>query len=139
MIFIDHIYFMAKPQPRRPAPAPQAQPKRPAPAPPRREQTRRDSVLRTGDREMLYTRQNFILFGIGLALVLLGLAAMTGGEQTDPNVWHSKEIYSPRRITLAPILMVAGFVVVAIGIFKRPKAAAAPNSLFTENNPPAAE
>lgn len=116
---------MAKPQPRRPQPASAAQqPKRPAPAQPRRESPRRDHIFRTGDREILYRRENFILFGIGLALVVLGLAAMTGGEQTDPNVWHGEEIYSFRRITLAPILMVAGFVVVAIGIFKRPKAEA---------------
>ena len=117
---------MAKQQPRRPAPAPApSQAKRPAaPAAPRRDTARKESIFRTGDREILYTRQNFIFFGIGLALVLLGLLAMTGGRQTDPNVWHAEEIYSFRRITLAPLLMVAGFVVVALGIFKRPKSAA---------------
>lgn len=129
---------MAKQQPRRPSPAPaQQQTKRPAPVTPRRDPARRENIFRTGDHEILYTRLNFIYFGVGLALVVLGLAAMAGGAQTDPNSWHGEEIYSFRRITLAPILMLAGFVVVAIGIFKRPKTT--DDSLSTFDNPPAAE
>ncbi|MBL7802235.1 MAG: DUF3098 domain-containing protein [Saprospiraceae bacterium] len=114
---------MAKQQPRRPNPAPAQPAKRPAPAPaaPRREPSKRQNIFRTGDHELLYTRENFLYFGIGLLLVLLGLAAMTGGAQTNPNEWHGEELYSFRRITLAPLMIVAGFVVVAIGIFKRPK------------------
>lgn len=77
-------------------------------------------------------------FGIGLALILIGLLAMTGGAQTDPNQWHGEELYSFRRITLSPILMVAGFVVVAIGIFKRPKQNE-DNSTSLYNNPTEAE
>ena len=131
---------MAKQQARRPSsPTPsQQQAKRPAPAAPRRESTRRENIFRTGDHEILYTRQNFIYFGVGLALLLLGLAAMAGGQQTDPNTWHAEEIYSFRRITLAPIMMVAGLIVVAMGIFKRPKTTEDTLSSFAEN-PPAAE
>lgn len=57
--------------------------------------------------------------GIGLALVLAGLAFMSGGAMPDPNKWEPERIYSPVRITLAPLLMVAGFVTVVFGIFKR--------------------
>ena len=67
----------------------------------------------------MYGRQNFILMGIGLALVFVGLAAMSGGAMPDPKVWEADRIYSFRRVTLAPILMVAGFVAVVFGIFKR--------------------
>lgn len=65
--------------------------------------------------------------GLGLFLVLAGLAAMLGGAMPDPNKWEPERIYSPVRITLAPILMVAGFVTVIWGIFKsKPTAKGAP-------------
>lgn len=57
--------------------------------------------------------------GIGLALVLLGLVAMSGGSMPDPNKWEPERIYSFRRITLAPIMIVGGLVAVIIGIFKK--------------------
>ena len=57
--------------------------------------------------------------GAGLALLLAGLLAMSGGAMPDPNKWEPERIYSFTRITLAPIIMVAGFVMVAVGIFKR--------------------
>ena len=65
--------------------------------------------------------------------MLLGLALMSGGKQTDPNVWNKDEIYSDRRITLAPIMMLAGFLVVIWGIFKR--SAEEPASAFVAENP----
>lgn len=70
---------------------------------------------------MIFGRINFIYFGIGLALVLGGLLAMMGGSMPDPNVWEPERIYSFTRITLAPIMMVAGFIVVILGIFKQDK------------------
>jgi len=113
---------MAKqPQQRRPNPAPQQQAKRPAatPAAPVRKRESRESLFSAGKHDFIYGRQNFILLGIGLGLVLLGLILMGGGAMPDPNTWDPNIIYSFRRITLAPILMVAGFVVVIVGIFKK--------------------
>lgn len=72
-----------------------------------------------------------MLMGIGLGLVLLGLVLMGGGAMPDPNTWDPNLIYSFRRITLAPILMVAGFVVVIVGIFKKTNA---DTTLTPENN-----
>lgn len=68
---------------------------------------------------LIFGKQNFILMGAGLLLVLLGLALMSGGSMPDPSKWEPERIYSPMRITVAPILMVAGFVVVILGIFKK--------------------
>lgn len=68
----------------------------------------------------IFGRRNFIFMGFGLLLIALGLLAMSGGRMPDPETWDANLIYSPRRITLAPMLMVAGFVVVAIGIFLKP-------------------
>jgi len=120
---------MAKQQPQRPQPrAPQPQrvpqsPQTPArklaptPAPARRE--RRESNFNLGNQGLIFGRQNFMYMGIGLALILVGLLAMAGGAMPDPNKWEPERIYSFQRITLAPILMVAGFVVIIVGIFKK--------------------
>ncbi len=113
---------MAKQQPqtRRPNQPQAAQPqqvRKPAPAPVRpREQ--RESLFSTGSNELIFGRQNFQWMGIGLGLVILGLVLMMGGKQPSPDVWDESQIYSFRRITLAPLCMVAGFLVVIYGIFK---------------------
>jgi uncharacterized membrane protein len=81
----------------------------------------RASIFSEGSNELIFGRANYIFIGAGLLLVLLGLAAMSGGAMPDPNKWEPERIYSFRRITLAPILMVAGFVVIGLGIFKSDK------------------
>lgn len=81
--------------------------------------TSKSSIFSEGRNEFIFTRINFLFFGVGLLLVLIGLAAMTGGQQPDPNTWDERIIYSPVRITLAPILIVSGFIAVVVGIFKK--------------------
>lgn len=88
-------------------------------APVRQPAAPRQTMFSEGKGEFIFSRIHFIFFGIGLLLVLLGLMAMTGGQQPDPNVWDESIIYSPIRITVAPILILSGFVVVIAGIFKR--------------------
>ncbi len=91
--------------------------KRPA-APSRKAPNKsRSSWFFRGDEPFTFGRRNFIVMGIGLLLVVLGLLAMSGGAMPDPETWDPNLIYSPRRITLAPFLMVAGFVTVIVGIF----------------------
>ena len=100
---------------------PAQQPKKavPAPAPARRTE-KSESIFNTaGTSALIFGRKNFIYMGIGLLLVLLGLAVMSGGAMPDPTKWEADRIYSPMRITVAPIMMVAGFIVVIIGIFKK--------------------
>lgn len=46
---------------------------------------------------------------------------MVGGKSADPNVFDPNEVYGFRRITLAPILIIAGFVVEIFAIMKKPK------------------
>ncbi|MBX2891731.1 MAG: DUF3098 domain-containing protein [Saprospiraceae bacterium] len=117
---------MAKQQ-QRPQPRPQQQQaKRTAPTPTRRKE-KRDNIFTAGSREFIFGRQNFILFGIGFALIMAGLIAMTGGSMPDPKVWEPERIYSFRRVTLAPILMVAGFITIIFGIFKKTDSSAMPS------------
>lgn len=68
----------------------------------------------------LFDKVNYyIMFG-GLALILLGFILMAGGKSQDPHAFNYDEIYSFRRITLAPLLIIAGFVVEAIAIMRKP-------------------
>jgi hypothetical protein len=56
---------------------------------------------------------------IGAALIVLGMFLMSGGKSADPNVFNESEVYSFRRITLAPIVVIAGFIVEIFAIFKK--------------------
>jgi hypothetical protein len=46
---------------------------------------------------------------------------MAGGKSKDPNVFDPKEVYSTTRITIAPILIILGFLVEVFAIMKKPK------------------
>ena len=70
-------------------------------------------------QDLILGRPNFILFGVGLALIFIGLALMTGGHMPSADVWDPDIIYSFRRVTLAPLLIVAGLVVEILAIFKK--------------------
>ncbi|HZZ76120.1 MAG TPA: DUF3098 domain-containing protein [Puia sp.] len=72
----------------------------------------------------LFYKENYRLMLIGLGLVLLGLLLMIGGKSKDPNIFDPSEVYSFRRITVAPILILGGLAVEIVGIFKKPKAQA---------------
>lgn len=68
-------------------------------------------------------KENYLLVMIGLGLIVLGFLLMIGGNSDNPNVF-SDAIYSFRRLTLAPILVIGGYVVEIFAIMKKPKAAA---------------
>lgn len=69
---------------------------------------------------MLYSKRNYILMGISVAIILLGFVLMSGGGSDDPQVFNP-EIFSSRRIVLAPIVCVIGFVLMIYAILVRPK------------------
>ena len=69
----------------------------------------------------LFTKDNYLWMLVGLALIALGFILMAGGKSADPKVFNKDEVYSFRRITLAPFLIIAGFVLEIIGIMKKPK------------------
>jgi hypothetical protein len=58
---------------------------------------------------------------IGVAVMIVGFLLMAGGKSQDPNVFNTKEVYSTVRITIAPIIILAGFVIEIIAIFRQPK------------------
>ena len=59
--------------------------------------------------DFVFKKKNYILLISGLVLILTGIFLMIGGESEDPNVF-SEEIFNFQRLTLAPILIVGGFV-----------------------------
>lgn len=69
----------------------------------------------------LFGKENYRWMLVGIALVALGLILMAGGKSPDPNVFNKDEVYSVRRITVAPILILAGFVVEIFAIFRKAK------------------
>ena len=72
-------------------------------------------------KNTLFDKENFKWMLIGLAVIVLGFLLMAGGKSANPNVFDEKEIYSFRRITLAPFLIIAGFVIEIFAIMKKRK------------------
>ena len=69
----------------------------------------------------LFTRENYKWMGIGGAIIILGMILMAGGKNQDPNTFDPNVVYSTTRITVAPILIIAGLLVEIYAIFRKPK------------------
>jgi hypothetical protein len=65
-------------------------------------------------------KENYKLMAIGFAIIVVGFILMAGGGTDDPNVFNP-EIFSFRRITLAPIILLFGFAFEIFAIMKKPK------------------
>jgi membrane-bound ClpP family serine protease len=65
-------------------------------------------------------KQNYYLILLGFVIILIGLFLLTGGKTENPNEF-SKEIFDFRRITLAPIIILGGFIFEIYAIMKKPK------------------
>jgi hypothetical protein len=74
------------------------------------------------NKTTLFTKENYIWMAVGIAIVLLGFLLMSGGKNADHKVFDESQVYSFRRITLAPILIMAGLMVEVYAIMKKPKA-----------------
>lgn len=69
----------------------------------------------------LFDKGNYMWMLIGLAVLALGFFLMAGGKSSDPKVFDPKEVYSTTRITIAPILIIAGFIIEIFAIMKKSK------------------
>jgi hypothetical protein len=65
-------------------------------------------------------RENYKLLAIGFIIIVIGFLLMIGGKSDNPNKF-SENIFSFRRITLAPIVVLAGFIFEVWAIMKKPK------------------
>ncbi|MEO8763940.1 MAG: DUF3098 domain-containing protein [Ginsengibacter sp.] len=70
---------------------------------------------------VLFTKENYKWMVIGLVIMALGFFLMAGGKSSNLNTFNDQDVYSPMRITVAPILIIAGLLVEIFAIMKRPK------------------
>jgi len=70
---------------------------------------------------LLFGKKNYLFFIAGIVFIFSGFIAMSGGSMPSPDVWDESLIYSPVRITVAPILILSGLVLCGISIFVKNK------------------
>jgi hypothetical protein len=78
--------------------------------------TKKETESQTG---FALGKQNYKLMAIGFVIIIIGFMLMAGGHSNDPKVF-SGDIFSFRRITLAPLVVLAGFVFEIYAIMKKP-------------------
>ena len=67
-----------------------------------------------------FSKNNYLWMIIGLVVVFIGFLLMIGGGSPDPKVFNP-EVFSPRRITVAPIMVLLGFVIEIYAIMQKPR------------------
>ncbi|MGN0091603.1 MAG: DUF3098 domain-containing protein [Alistipes sp.] len=79
---------------------------------------KRNGIHEDNDKRMPLSMRNYALLLVGAAIIVIGFMLMSGGGAATPEEFHY-EIFSWRRITLAPIVIVAGFAFEIYAILKR--------------------
>ena len=70
----------------------------------------------------MFAKENYTWMLLGLVIIAIGMFLMSGGKSnTDPAVFDKDGVYSTTRITIAPILILAGVVIEMVAIFRKPK------------------
>lgn len=69
----------------------------------------------------IFSKDNYIWMLAGIVVIAIGMLLMAGGASDNPGVFNKDEVYSARRITVAPILILLGLVIEMYAIFKKPK------------------
>ena len=68
---------------------------------------------------MLYSKKNYLLMALSALFILVGFILMSGGQSEDPTAF-SPEIFSSRRIVVAPIVCLIGFCLMVYAILVKP-------------------
>ena len=70
-------------------------------------------------QKFAFDKTNFILLGVGMLIIILGVLLMTGSGSTEG--YFEPDIFSARRIKVAPVVCLFGFVFMIYGILRKPK------------------
>ena len=70
-------------------------------------------------KKLLFGKRNYKFMLIGILFIAVGFILMSGGGSDDPNIFN-EEIYSFRRIRLAPMLVILGFIIEVYAILTKP-------------------
>ena len=81
----------------------------------------KDKNVKTIVINNLFGKENYMWMLAGVVVIILGFILMAGGKSDDPKIFDPKEVYSTTRITIAPLLIIIGFILEIIGIMKKPK------------------
>jgi hypothetical protein len=79
----------------------------------------KDNIKKT-QANFALPKENYLYLLVGFIIIIVGFALMIGGRSENPNVFNGDEIFSFRRITLAPIIVLAGFVFEMWAIMRKP-------------------
>ena len=71
------------------------------------------------DHSPLFGKSNYLFMAIGAVVMAIGMFLMAGGKSADPNVFDYNEVYSKTRITVAPLLIIAGMLIEVYAIFRK--------------------
>ena len=67
-----------------------------------------------------FNKQNYILVIVGLVFLAAGFLLLIGGGSDDPTVFNDS-LFNFQRLTLAPVLILAGYIIEIFAIMKLPK------------------
>jgi hypothetical protein len=67
-----------------------------------------------------FQKENYRLLLIGIVINVIGFILMIGGGTDNPNNFNADELFSPIRITVSPMLIIAGYIVILFAIMKKP-------------------
>ncbi|MBY5959761.1 DUF3098 domain-containing protein [Membranicola marinus] len=88
-------------------------------APVRRKESVTKSNAFTHYSDFLFSNENYMFVGGGFLLIVVGMFLMSGGHMPDDETWDPNIIYSFRRVTLAPIVILIGLALPILGIFRK--------------------
>lgn len=81
----------------------------------------RKNEIKETDPGFALGKKNYLYLLVGFVIIIVGFLLMIGGKSDDPNVFNHDEIFSFRRITLAPIVVLIGFAFEIWAIMKKPE------------------
>lgn len=76
--------------------------------------------MSTKQKKFIFNRSNYILLLIGIALNIIGFLLMIGGAAESKEAFNEEELFSQVRITVSPILILLGYIVIIYSIMKTP-------------------
>lgn len=71
------------------------------------------------DAPSIFGKNNYLLMLVGAIVIAAGMFLMAGGKSDNPAVFNKSEVYSARRITVAPIIIILGLAIEGIAIFRK--------------------
>ena len=72
-------------------------------------------------KQFLFGKRNYQFLLLSISIISLGFILMIGGGSDDPNKFDASELFSDVRITLSPMLIIAGYLVIMYSIMRKTK------------------